>query len=108
MDITPFAIGAGATACLMLLGLLPKTNDTLTNYLLAIFAGFGVIIGAYWAVSVLADGSITAIVGSVPAPQTLASAANANLWEFISLGVVILPTMSGMVALYRIYKGFSK
>ena len=65
----------------------------------AIFPGFAMVIGLYFALSLLADGSLTILSGGVN--TVMVDANSANSWEFVSLTVTLLPVMAGLSAIYK-------
>lgn len=71
-----------------------------------ILPGFGVIIGLFFSISLLADGSITAVSGGVATVIASASTAGTSSWQFISLIPQFFTIMAFVIVVYKVAKAF--
>ena len=93
LDLNLFTIGIAIILVLMLLGILGPDKDILW----AMFPALGGVIGIWFTLAILADGSI--LNGSLVIAS--ASVSGAQDWQFIELVPVVFTLGSFMAALYK-------
>jgi len=93
LDLNLFTIGIAIILVLMLLGILGPDKDILW----AMFPALGGVIGIWFTLAILADGSI--LNGSLVIAS--ASVSGAQDWQFIELVPVVFTLGSFMSALYK-------
>ena len=77
-----------------------------TDYIWAVFPAVGGIIGVYFTIAFLADGSLTEFSGGASNVIASASTSGTSAWQFLSLIPIMLSLSSFLVAGYKVSKVF--